>query len=280
MRIAVTGAGGGLGRAFVARAPAHHDLHPFTRAELPVDDYHAAMQTLVPLAPDAILHLAAKTSVDECERDEDDAFRQNAIGTRNVALAARACGAMLLAVSTDYVFDGSKGAPYHEFDGTHPVNVYGRSKLAGEEAARDLVPESYVVRTSWIFGGGKDFLTTSLERLRAGETLGAIVDRTGTPTYVAHLADRLIPVLLSGRFGTVHLGGPEPTTWHDALVRAKALGGLPGEVEEQKEGDLGRPAPRPVNSALTSLVAGEMGVPPMPPLDDALGELLRSAHGR
>jgi dTDP-4-dehydrorhamnose reductase len=274
VRIAITGAGGGLGRAFLEAAPSHHDLHPFGHDELPVEDHHAVMRTLVPLRPDAILHLAAKTRVDDCELDERGAFLANAVGTRNVALAARACGATLLAVSTDYVFDGTKGAPYHEFDPVNPISIYGRSKLAGEETVRELTPESYVVRTSWVFGAGDDFTTKAIRRLASGEPAGGIVDIVGTPTYVHHLAERLLPVLTSGRFGTVHLGGPEPLTWHDVLLRVKGIGGLSGDVGEQKAGDLDRPAPRPANSSLTSLVAPDMGVPPMPPLDDALRDLL------
>ncbi len=274
MRIVVTGANGGLGRAFLKAVPPHHDVHPFGHADLAVEDYHAVMRMVPRLAPDLVLHLAAMTGVDDCERDEARAFAVNAIGSRNVALAARACGATVLAVSTDYVFDGAKADPYHEFDRPNPLSVYGRSKLAGEEAVRALVPASFVVRTSWVFGAGNDFVSRAVARMADDETVGGIVDRVGTPTYVRHLAERLLPVALSGRFGVFHLGGPEATTWHDVLERARRLGGLPGTVEAQKAGDLDRLAPRPANSALTSLVAAEAGIPPMPPLEEALADLL------
>ncbi len=279
MRIAVTGAGGGLGRAFLERVPGHHDVHPFTHGELPVEDHDAVMQTLVPLGPEAILHFAAKTGVDACELDEADAYRANALGSRNVALAARRTGALLLAVSTDYVFDGTKGAAYHEFDEPNPLSVYGRSKLAGERAVRTLAPESYVVRTAWVFGAGDDFVTRALGRLAAGESVGGIVALVGTPTYVRHLAERILPVLLSGRFGVFHLGGPEPMSFHELLARGREIGGLPGELLEQKAGDLDRPAPRPVDSSLTSLVARDARVPEMPPIDDALSDLLERIRG-
>ncbi|MCA1727325.1 MAG: dTDP-4-dehydrorhamnose reductase [Actinobacteria bacterium] len=279
MRIAVTGANGGLGRAFLEQAPPHHEVHGFAHADLPVEDYDAVMQTLVPLQPEAILHLAAKTRVDACEEDEAAAFRVNAVGSGNVALAARACGARLLAVSTDYVFDGTKGEPYHEFDRANPVNVYGRSKLAGEYSVRALVPESYVVRTAWVFGAGDDYVTGALRALAAGDAASGIVDLRGTPTYVHHLAARLLPVLMSERFGTFHLGGPKRLSFFELLSRAKSLGNLPGELTEQKAGDLNRPAPRPVDSSLTTLVAGEAGIPTMPPLDEALTDLLGRIRG-
>jgi dTDP-4-dehydrorhamnose reductase len=181
---------------------------------------------------------------------------------------------MLVHVSTDYVFDGTKEEPYDELDPANPLGVYGRSKLAGEAFVRALCPEHFVVRTGHVFGAGTDYLTGALRRLSAGEAAGGIADRTGTPTYVKHLAERLLPLALSGRFGTYHLGGPEPTTWFDVLSRAKALGGLPGPVDVQRAEQLELRAPRPHNSALTSLFAAEVGVPPMPSLDEALRDLL------
>lgn len=278
MRIAVTGAGGGLGRAFLERAPQHHEIFPFTHEELPVEERHTVMRLLVPAYPDLVLHFAAMTRVDGCEEDPDRAFRVNAAGTGNVALAARKAGALLVHVSTDYVFDGEKGEPYHEFDRTNPISVYGASKLAGEQQAR-LAPEHLIVRTSWVFGATGDYVTRSVGDLREGKAVGAVVDRTSTPAYVGHLAERLVPLALTGRRGVVHLGGPEPATWFDLLSRAKGLGELPGEVSEQKSGDMGLVAPRPTNSALRSVVLEEGEIPAMPPLDEALRELLLVPHG-
>jgi dTDP-4-dehydrorhamnose reductase len=277
MRLLVTGAGGGLGRAFLDQVPTHHDVLAFTRAELDVGDHHAVMQTVVPPKPDAILNFAAFTKVDACESESGRAYRDNALGAQNLALAARACGAAILHVSTDYVFDGDKGEPYDELDAPAPRSVYARSKLAGEGFVRALTPEHFVVRVGFVFGGGTDFLSGALRALAAGETTGGLADRIGSPTYVRHLAARILPLVLSGRFGTYHLAGPEPTTWFETLGRLKALGELPGEVEAQAADDLGLPAPRPRNSALVSLFAAEVGVPGFPPLDDALRELLSRA---
>jgi len=275
MRIVLTGAGGGLGRAFWGTCPGHHDLEAFTRQELDIGDHHAVMQTVVPLKPDLIVNAAAFTKVDACETEGERAYRDNALGPQSLALAARACGAMLVHASTDFVFDGEKGAPYDELDAPNPQSVYARAKLGGETMVRAATPEHFVVRTGYLFGGGTDWVSAQLRKMAAGEPGAGLSDRRGTPTYVRHLAERLLPLVLSGRFGTYHLGGPEPLTYHELLQRAKALGNLPGDVEEQHSDDLGLPARRPRNSALTSLFAPEVGIPPMPPLDEALGELWR-----
>lgn len=279
MRLAVTGAAGGLGRAFTERVPTHHQVHPFAHAELDVGDRDAVMQTIPSLRPDVIVHLAAFTKVDGCETDAARATRDNALGAQHVALAARACGAAVMLVSTDYVFDGMKGAAYDEMDVPHPLSVYGRTKLAGEGFVRHLVPEHFIVRTSYVYGAGDDYASGALERLRRGEAAGGIRDRIGSPTYVRHLADRLVPLLLTGRFGTYHLAGSQPACWFDVLERARAAGGLPGAVEPQELASLGLAAPRPANSALTSAYLEHAGIEPMPTLEDAVAEWVGSDPG-
>jgi dTDP-4-dehydrorhamnose reductase len=277
MRIAVTGAGGSLGRAFLATILAGHEVRGFGRADLDVRIHDEVVRTLVPLEPDVILHLAAMTSVDGCEAEPGRASETNVLGSFNVAAAARRSGARLVTVSTDYVFDGEKGTPYDEGDRPNPLSVYGWTKLAGERAAEAVAPDLLVVRTAWVFGSGKDFLSRAVRGLRAGEEVGGIIDQVGSPTHVVHLAERLLPLVESDVRGIVHLAGPEATTWHDVLVRAKQAGGLSGGVVPQKADEVGRPAPRPANSSLTSVVLSETRVPPMPPLDEAIERVLSDA---
>jgi dTDP-4-dehydrorhamnose reductase len=280
VRLVVTGAGGGLGAAFLSQVPPHHEVHAFPHPDLDVGDRDAVMQTVPLLRPDAVLNFAAFTNVDGCEQDPARATRDNAVGAQNVALAARACGAVVLHVSTDYVFDGMKGAPYDEMDVTHPLSAYGRAKLAGEGFVRHLVAEHFVVRTSYVYGAGDDYASGALKRLRMGEAVGGIRDRIGSPTLVGHLAARILPLLLTGRFGTYHLAGSEPACWFDVLERARSIGGLPGTVEPQDMASLGLIAPRPSNSAIVSAYLEHIGVEPLPGLDEAVAEWLRSTADR
>jgi dTDP-4-dehydrorhamnose reductase len=274
VRLVVTGAGGALGQAFLAQLPSHHKVHALTRADLDISDHHAVMQAIAPLAPDAVVNLAAMTAVDRCQADPRAAYRANALGPQSLAIATRSCGAWLLHVSTDYVFDGEKGESYDEVDLPNPLNIYGRSKLAGERFVRHLQPEHMIVRTAWVIGGRSDVVSRSLPHLAAGEKVDAVVDRMGSPTPVRHLAARLLPLLLTGRFGTYHLAGPDGMSWHDVLTRCVILGGLPGAVRPVRAAELRLPAPRPRRSDLTSVLFPDSGVDPMPPLDVGLKELI------
>jgi dTDP-4-dehydrorhamnose reductase len=278
VRIAVTGAGGGLGRAFLERGTFGHDVTAFTHADLPVEKAEAVRDAVADARPDAVVHLAAMTSVDGCQLNRAGARAVNVEGTVNVARASMEAGAVLVALSTDYVFDGEKDGPYDEEDAPNPLNVYGWSKLRAERAIRSVGGEWIVVRTSWVFGAEGEFVRRAVERLAAGQEVGGIVDQVGTPTYVCHLAERVVPLIESGLRGVVHLAGPEPGTWFDVLARAKAMGELPGEVVGQKADELDRPAPRPKNSALTSVVLPREGVPPMPHVDDGIREVLASVR--
>lgn len=274
MKIVVTGAGGDLARAFLERVPAHHDVLALDHAALDIGDHDAVRQVVEPIGADAILNFAAFTRVDENETDQARSFRDNALGPQHLAIAAAATGATLLHVSTDYVFDGNKQAPYDETDEPAPLSVYGRSKLAGERFVLSTAPRSLVVRVGFVYGGGRDYLSRAVRRLSAGETVGGLDDRWGSPTFVGHLAERILPLLLTGRSGVYHLGGPQQASWYEVLLRAHDLTGAPGSVEPQRAADLGLPAPRPVYSALSSVYTSHLGIEPMPSLEEGLKDFL------
>jgi len=204
MKVLITGARGLLGSELVRTLSAQHTVSPFSRAEADLTQEQAAIAAIVRHQPDYMIHAAAWTEVDACEANPQRAFAQNGEATRHVARACQQLHIPLLYVSTDYVFDGQKGAPYTEQDAAHPVNVYGASKLAGENYVRELLPEYCIVRTAWLFGPGRlNFIDRLLAR--AGGTHEVIADQVGSPTYTVDLAEKIAELVARGATGLFHV---------------------------------------------------------------------------
>jgi dTDP-4-dehydrorhamnose reductase len=254
VKVLVTGAAGMLGRdLMLAAGNAGHDVIGFGRAELDITDPDAIGKKCEFERPDVVINSAAWTDVDGAEDAEEAAFAANGTGAGNVAAAAAAVDASVVYVGSDYVFDGSKGAPYVETDQTAPLSAYGRSKLAGEEATRTANKRHFIVRSAGLFGiGGGNFVETML-RLAAdhGEVL-VVRDQVGSPTYTWHLAYGIVRLIEGIEFGIHHMAAAGQCSWYEfareifeqARVECKVLSG----TTEM----LGRPAPRPAFSALTS----------------------------
>ncbi|MFI5036482.1 MAG: dTDP-4-dehydrorhamnose reductase [Acidimicrobiales bacterium] len=205
------------GDEFAVLALTHHDLD--------VGDAEAARRAVAVAQPDVIVHLAAYTAVDRAEGDAGECFRVNAGGTATLSEAAREFGAHLIAVSTDYVFDGEKGSAYDEDDAPDPLNVYGASKLAGERACR---PEDTIVRTSWVMGvRGRTVVKVIARRARSGETVRFVTDQTGTVTLAADLARALATLVRERPGGLWHVANPPATTWFDVAHFVGARLGRP-----------------------------------------------------
>jgi dTDP-4-dehydrorhamnose reductase len=254
MKVLVTGAAGMLGRdVMLAAGNAGHDVVGFGHAELDIADATSVEKKFELERPDVVINCAAWTDVDGAEEAEETAFAVNGTGAGNVAAAAAAVGASVVYVSSDYVFDGAKGAPYVETDQPAPLSAYGRTKLAGEEATAAANKRHFIVRSSWLFGiGGGNFVETML-RLAAdhGEVL-VVRDQVGSPTYTWHLAYGLVRLIEGIEFGIHHMAAAGHCSWYDfareifeqAKVECKVLSGTTEMM--------GRPAPRPAYSALVS----------------------------
>ena len=210
MRVLVTGAGGQLGRDTVlACEAAGDDVLGFDRAGLDVTDRDAMLGAVTSLRPDAVIHCAAWTAVDACESDVDRAFTANALAVRWVAEGCSRIGAHLVSISTDYVFDGSKIGPYHEWDATGPASVYGASKLAGEHEALALGPAAAVARTSWVCGEfGNNMVKTIMRLAGERESLAFVADQVGHPSLCADLAPMLRRLAVDRRSGVHHVTNP------------------------------------------------------------------------
>jgi len=276
VRVLITGAGGQVGHELV-RAFAGHDVVAATRDELDVADRATVLGAVTTLHPDTVVHAAAFTAVDACEAESERAYRVNAVGTRNVADAARRVGAHVIYLSTDYVFDGTKPAPYDEWDTPNPQSVYGRSKLAGElELAHD--PAATIVRISWVFGvHGANMVKTVLRLAGEHDTLQFVADQRGRPTAAADAADLVARLAVERLGGVVHGTNQGEVSWFEFAQAVLESAGLdPARVQPIATADLDppRPAPRPANSVLDDTVLRLSGLPRLPHYRESLDRVV------
>jgi len=259
MRILVTGHTGLLGTELVPVLQKNHDVTGCSLPDRDITDAAATLQVVKEVRPDLVIHAAAYTAVDESERQPDLAFRVNALGTRNVVIAARECGADVAYISTDYVFDGTKGSPYVEFDPPNPTGVYGRSKWAGEQYVRTLAPRYFIIRSAWLFGaGGACFPDTILRLIREKGQVSVVDDQIGNPTWARDLAEAVSTIVTSGLHGTYHAVNSSPATWFAfAQAVAREFGAGADAVLPTTTDKFPRPAPRPQNSSLRNFVLEE-----------------------
>lgn len=273
MRVLIAGAGGQLGRALPA-ALAGLEVAGLLRAQLDITRLPDVREAVAGHRPDLVINAAAYNEVDKAEAHPEDAFRGNALGPRNLALAAAERGAAVLHVSSDYVFDGQRLSPYHEFVAPAPLSVYGRSKLAGEEAVRAVNPRHYVVRTAWVYAAeGRNFPLAMLAAGRGREELRVVSDQYGSPTYAPHLAQGIARLVASGAFGTFHLAGRGGTSWFDLTRTLFRLAGLGAAVQPVSTGEFPRPAPRPRYTVLTTWQDPQILLPPW---EEGLEEFTRA----
>ncbi|MBN1401266.1 MAG: dTDP-4-dehydrorhamnose reductase [Anaerolineae bacterium] len=222
MRVAVIGSRGQLGSTLMGLLPAEETLG-MDLPEHDVTDLESSVDILKAFEPDVILHTAAMTDVDGCERDPEQAYRINVLGTRNVAVGAQACDAALVYISTDYVFDGARDEPYWEYDGANPLSVYGRTKWVGETVVRDLLSRFFIVRTAWLYGPGpRNFVRTVLRLASQRDELSMVTDEVGSPTYAADLAQGLLQLVAQPAYGVYHLsnaGACSRYEWAQEILR-------------------------------------------------------------
>jgi dTDP-4-dehydrorhamnose reductase len=266
MRIMVTGAKGMLGSDVVEVLAADHDVTGVDFDDFDLTDLPAVSKAMQAVLPDLVVHCAAWTDVDGCERDPNRAFQQNVGGTWNLATAAAETGARLVYISTDFVFDGAKREPYTEFDAPNPLNTYAASKLAGEEAVCRLVPRHYIVRSAWLFGRrGRNFVGTILNAATTRDELQVVSDQFGSPTYTLDLARAIRDLIPSGALfpGTYHLVNSGVCSWAELAEEALRVAGSATRVEPISAAQWPSPTKRPPYSALRSRWLELQGIPPL-----------------
>jgi len=261
MKILVTGSAGQLGRDVVKLfMQQSFEVLPCDRESLDITDSDACLRRVEEFRPDVIIHCAAYTTVDQAEKDVDQAYQVNAVGTRNLVVAAERVDAKFCYISTDYVFDGQSINGYHEYDNTNPQSIYGKSKRAGELLVQSLSSAYFIVRTSWVYGlHGNNFVKTMLRLGQDKPILNVVNDQKGSPTYTVDLAAFLLELVQTEKYGVYHASNSGECTWYEFASAIFAEAGImlgkeynvqlnPCTTEE-----FPRPAPRPANSVMEHL---------------------------
>jgi dTDP-4-dehydrorhamnose reductase len=274
----VTGAGGLVGGQ-VAWTFAERGVNVIaaTHAHLDITDAYKVRTSIIQADPSIVINGAGMTDVDACESDPDRAFAINALGAENLAVAAREAGSAIVQFSSDYVFDGTKGM-YVEDDQTNPIQIYGRSQLEGEERVRAATPWHFIVRSAWIYGaGGKNFISKHLPRLLAsGEPINAVDDQCGSPTYAPDLADAITKLVETLDYGTYHVVNEGTCSFAEFAEAAVELVGAKNEIKRMPVADLGRPAPRPLQTSLVAKHWLDHGFEPLRHWREAAEAFLRA----
>jgi dTDP-4-dehydrorhamnose reductase len=254
MKLLVTGAAGMLGRdVMLAAGNAGHDVVGYGRAELDVTDPAGLDRKFDLERPDVVINCAAWTDVDGAEDAEEAAFAVNGSGAGHVAAAAAKLKATVLHVSTDYVFDGAKGAPYVESDQPAPLSAYGRTKLAGEEAVVAANKRHFVVRSAGLFGiGGRNFVETMLQLAEARNEVTVVRDQVGSPTYTWHLAYGIVRLIEGIEYGIHHMAAGDQCSWYEFAREIFEQASVECRVLSITSEEFGAAAPRPPFSALVS----------------------------
>ena len=277
--IAVLGAGGQLGTAFVdllgdaARA--------VTRSELDLENLGSISDWVSANRPEVVINCAAYTGVDAAESEEELAGRVNALAVGELASACAAEGSRFVTFSTDYIFDGTKDGPYVESDRPNPLSVYGRTKAEGERLGLEANPHTLVVRSSWVVSGTHpNFVATMLDLIRKG-TVDVVDDQRGHPTVAADLAPAVMDAVDSEVTGILHLANDGVTTWCGLATDTARLAGLdPNRVRPISSEQFSRPAPRPRNSVLESERRDQLGIGSLPHYLESLPAVVESLIAR
>ncbi|MEW5898370.1 MAG: dTDP-4-dehydrorhamnose reductase [Bacillota bacterium] len=279
MKVLITGGGGQLGCDLEKElaGPGGHEVICLGRDRLDVTRAEQVREVLHAARPDVVVHAAANTNVDRCELEPDGAYLVNALGTRNVAVAAARVKARLVYISTDYVFDGRKKEPYTEFDIPAPLSVYGKSKLAGENYAAAFSDRFFIVRTSWLYGRrGNNFVKTMLKLAAAQPEVAVVDDQMGTPTFTEDLARCIGALIQTELYGIYHASNSGACSWFDFARNIFRLAGLAHvSVKPIATAELNRPAPRPAYSVLDNYCLRLQGLPDLRPWEEALEEFFQ-----
>ena len=282
MRILLIGAAGQLGQDLLPMLEKRgHKVTPLTHEQLEICSAEAVQEAIAGIRPECLINTAAFHRVDDCEDQAERAFAVNVLGVRNLAQAAERAGAALAHLSTDYVFGGEKHTPYRETDLPQPLSIYAMSKLAGEFAARRYCSRHFVIRTCGLYGmggsrsKGGNFVETMLRLAGQKKPIRVVADQIVTPTSTADLAERLLPLLESKRYGVYHMSSAGQCSWHEFAAEVFRLAKVDADLHPTDSKGFGAKARRPIYSVLDNYQMRAAGIAEFRPWQEALAEYVR-----
>ncbi|MCL6473247.1 MAG: dTDP-4-dehydrorhamnose reductase [Firmicutes bacterium] len=276
MRILVTGARGMLGTDLVDTLSKEHEVVGIDIDDLDITDAGQTKKKILEVSPELVVHAAAYTDVDGCESNLELAYKVNAIGTQNIALACQISNSAMLYFSTDFVFGGEKSTPYLEWDRPNPLSVYGASKYAGEHFVSHLLERYYIVRIAWLYGEhGKNFVKTILRLADEKDKLQVVDDQVGSPTYTIDVARAVLTLIKRGNYGIYHMVNKGEVSWYGFAKKILEISGRHDVLVEPIATEvLNRPAKRPAYSVLKNLALELTIGDPMRDWEEALEEFI------
>ncbi len=275
-KLLITGCNGQLGRAINELYKNRDDIECINTdvAELDITDNEAVIKFVKEKAPYAIINCAAHTAVDRCEDEEDLAYKINALGPRNLSIAAAEVGCKMVHISTDYVFAGDATKPYTEFDTPAPVSAYGRTKLAGENFVKEFADKHFIIRTAWLYGDGKNFVKTMLKLAEDRDEVGVVCDQVGSPTSAMELARAIDALVFTEEYGTYHGTCEGVCSWADFAEEIFKLAGKNTKVNHLTTDQYPTKAKRPAYSVLDNYMLRLTGRYTFADWHDALKEYM------
>ena len=278
MRIIITGANGQLGLELSKQLSRNKEYEVICTdiEELNIVDINSVNKVISKYKPDVVINCAAHTAVDLCETDIENAYKINAIGPRNLAIACEKVNAKFVQVSTDYVFDGNIDRPYREDDNTCPNSIYGSSKLMGEKFTKEFCSRHFIVRTAWLYGEGNNFVRTMLKLSETNKEINVVNDQFGSPTSTVDLAKAIIELIHTEHYGTYHGTCEGKCSWYDFAQKIFEIRNIDIKVNPVTSEEYKRTAPRPTYSVLDNFMLKLVGLNSFRNWEDSLREYLNN----
>ena len=253
MKVLVTGVGGQLGYDVIKELEKRNiECIGADKAEFDVTDFDAVHKFITDYIPDAVIHCSAYTAVDKAEDEPELCYLVNVVGTENIAKVCKEIDAKMIYISTDYVFDGIKEGFYEIDDIPNPINVYGKTKHAGERAVQEILDKHFIVRISWVFGiNGNNFVKTMLNLGKERSELNVVADQIGSPTYTADLALLLVDMVKTDKYGLYHATNEGECTWAEFAEEIFRVAGMDVKVNHITAAEYFTKAKRPMNSRMS-----------------------------